>query len=200
VLSTVKRAPRSACSLSLGITLRFSRRRELTDGQAKRHVATSFARLCQALERKGHGYIGLTAYEKPMDGLLQGHALLHVRQDCLHVVKRWTDRFDERPPRLREQVESVALHARYAVNSELAYIPKQRQFNGPFERPGQPWQRSMPFAGTRVSFTKMARAIIEKAERQCPERGVCGGGTVGSLEEIDALADGLNGPVRRYSG
>ena len=31
-------------------------------------------------------------------------------------------------------------------------------------------------------------------------RRLRGGGTVGSLEEIDALADGLNGPVRRYSG
>jgi hypothetical protein len=35
----------------------------LTEGQAKRHVARSFARLGQALERKGHGYIGLTVYE-----------------------------------------------------------------------------------------------------------------------------------------
>ena len=42
----------------------------LTDGQAKRHVARSFARLGQALERKGHGYIGLTAYEKPVGGVL----------------------------------------------------------------------------------------------------------------------------------
>ena len=138
----------------------------LTDSQAKRHVARSFARLGQALERKGHGYIGLAAYEKPIDGLLHGHALLHVRRECLSVVKRWADRFDERPPRLREQVESVALHARPAVRSDLAYILKQRQFNGPYERPSLPYQRSAPFAGTRVSFTKMARAIIEEAERR----------------------------------
>ena len=31
----------------------------LTDGQAKRHIARSFARLGQALERRGHDYIGL---------------------------------------------------------------------------------------------------------------------------------------------
>jgi hypothetical protein len=138
----------------------------LTDGQAKRHVARSFARLGQALERKGHGYIGLNVYEKPFNGFLHGHALLHVRRDCLSIVKRWADRFDERPLRLREQVESVALHARPAVNSDLAYILKQRQFNGPCERPSQPWQRSESFAGTRVSFTKMARAIIEEADRR----------------------------------
>jgi hypothetical protein len=141
----------------------------LTDGQAKRHIARSFARLGQALERKGHGYIGLIVYEKPFDGLLHGHALLHVRRECLSVVKRWADRFDERPPRLREQVESVALHARYAVNSDLAYVLKQRQFNGPYERLSQPWQRGAPFAGTRVSFTKMAHAIIEEAERGRPK-------------------------------
>ena len=138
----------------------------LTDGQAKRHIALSFARLGQALKRKGHSYIGLATYEKPIDGLLHGHALLHVRRECLSVVKRWADRFDERPPGPREQVESVALHARPAVISDLAYILKQRQFNGPYERPGLPYQRSAPFAGTRVSFTKMARAIIEEAERQ----------------------------------
>jgi hypothetical protein len=138
----------------------------LTDGQAKRHVTRSFARLGQALERKGHGYIGLNVYEKPFNGLLHGHALLHVRRECLAAVKRWADRFDEHPARPYEQVESVALHARPAVRSDLAYILKQRQFNGPCERPSQPWQRSESFAGTRVSFTKMARAIIEKAERQ----------------------------------
>ena len=138
----------------------------LTDGQAKRHIARSFARLGQALERKGHGYIGLAAYEKPIDGLLHGHALLHVRRECLSVVRRSADRFDERPTGPREQVESVALHARPAIRSDLAYILKQRQFNGPYERPSLPYQRSAPFAGTRVSFTKMARAIIEEAERR----------------------------------
>ena len=141
----------------------------LTDGQAKRHVARSFARLGQALERKGHGYIGLTAYEKPVGAVLHGHALVHVRRECLSVVKRWADRFDERPAKRGEAVESVALHARPAVNSDLAYILKQRQFNGPYERPSLPYQRSSPFAGTRVSFTKMARVIIEEAERRRPK-------------------------------
>jgi hypothetical protein len=108
----------------------------LTDSQAKRHVAISFARLGQALEGKGHGYIGLTAYEKPVRGLLHGHALLHVRRECLPVVKRWADRFDERPVKPCESVESVRLHARPAVRSDLAYVLKERQFNGPFERPG----------------------------------------------------------------
>jgi hypothetical protein len=141
----------------------------LTDAQAKRHVARSFARLGQALERKGHGYIGLNVYEKPFTGLLHGHALLHVRLDCLSIVKRWADRFDERPTRLREQVESVALHARPAVRSDLDYILKQRRFNGRFERPSQFYERSASFRGTRVSFTKMARAIIAEAERRRPE-------------------------------
>jgi hypothetical protein len=141
----------------------------LTDGQAKRHVARSFARLGQALERDGHGYIGLNVYEKPFNGLLHGHALLHVRRECLSVVKRWADRFDKRPLKSCEPIESVALHARPAVRSDLAYILKQRLFNGPCERPGQFWERSAPFAGTRVSFTKMARAIIDEAERPRPE-------------------------------
>jgi hypothetical protein len=142
----------------------------LTDGQAKRHIARSFARLGQALERKGHGYIGLNGYEKPLGGLLHGHALLHVRRECLPVVKRWADRFDERPARPHDQVEGVALHARPAVRSDLAYVLKQHRFKGPFERPGEFWQRSAPFAGTRVSFTKMARAIIEETERRQSKR------------------------------
>jgi hypothetical protein len=140
----------------------------LTDSQAKRHIARSFARLGQALERNGHGYIGLNAYEKPVGGFLHGHALVHVRRECLPVVKRWADRFDERPAQPGEPVESVNLHARHAVSSDLAYVLKQRRFNGPYERPGLPYQPSAPFAGTRVSFTKMARVIIEKAERRRP--------------------------------
>jgi hypothetical protein len=138
----------------------------LTDGQAKRHIARSFARLGQALERKGHSYIGLVVYEKPVAGLLHGHALLHVRRECLPIVKRWADRFDERPVGLRSQVEGVALHARPAIRSDLAYILKQRRFNGPFERFGLPYERSEAFAGTRVSFTKVAHSIIRETERR----------------------------------
>jgi hypothetical protein len=138
----------------------------LTDGQAKRHIARSFARLGQALERKGHGYIGLAVYEKPVAGFLHGHALLHVRRECLPTVKRWAGRFDERAVGLRSQVEGVALHARPAIRSDLAYILKQRRFNGPFEQFGLPYERSEPFAGTRVSFTKMARSIIRETERR----------------------------------
>jgi hypothetical protein len=79
------------------------------------------------LERDGHGYIGLTVYEKPFNGILHGHALLHVRRECLSVVKRWADRFDDRPLKSCEPVESVALHARPAVQSDLEHILKQRQ-------------------------------------------------------------------------
>lgn len=138
----------------------------LTDSQAKKHIARSFARLGQALKRNGHGYIGLNAYEKPIAGFLHGHALLHVRRDCMAVVKRWADRFDEPRAKPCEPAESVNLHARPAVSSDLAYVLKQRRFNGPFERPGQPYEKSAPFAGTRVSFTKMARAIIQSTESQ----------------------------------
>jgi hypothetical protein len=143
--------------------------RGLPDSEAKRHVARSFARLGQALERKGHEYIGLIVYEKGVGGLLHGHALVYVRQACMWVVKRWADRFDDRPVKpLKpyEPIEGVNLHARPAVSSDLSYVLKQRQYNGPFERPGQFYQKRAPFAGTRVSFTKMARAIIEGAERR----------------------------------
>jgi hypothetical protein len=135
----------------------------LTDGQAKRHVARSFARLGQALERKGHDYIGLTTYEK-VRGFLHGHALVHVRQDCMWVVKRWADRFDERP--VYGPIESVNLHARRAESSDLGYVLKQRRFNGPYERPGNFYQKGEPIVGTRVSFTKMARVIIRSTESQ----------------------------------
>jgi len=133
------------------------------DGQAKRHIARSFARLGQALERKGHDYIGLTTYEK-IRGLLHGHALVHVRPDCLWIVERWADRFDDRP--VYGPIESVALHARPAVRSDLDYVLKQRRFNGRYERPGQFYEKGEPIVGTRVSFTKMARSIIEKAKHQ----------------------------------
>jgi hypothetical protein len=138
----------------------------LTDGRAKRHVALSFARLGQALERKGHDYIGLTTYEKRVGGLLHGHALVHVRRDCMWVVKRWADRFDEHPVKPYERIESVALHGRPAVHSDLGYVLKQRRFNGRYERPGNFYQKGEPIVGTRVSFTKMARVIIERTKQQ----------------------------------
>jgi hypothetical protein len=47
----------------------------------------------------------------------------------------------------------------------LAYILKPRQFKGHYELPNQPWQRASRSLEDAFSFTKMARAIIEKAER-----------------------------------
>jgi hypothetical protein len=69
--------------------------------------------------------------------LLHGHALVHVRRDCLPVVKRWRIGFDERRAKPREQAQSVNLHARPTIESDLGYALKQRQFNGPFEHQGQ---------------------------------------------------------------
>ena len=107
----------------------------MTDSGAKRHIARSFARLGQALERRGHAYVGLTVYEKPMGGFLHGHLLLSVGRKGLHVVKRWADRFDERRPTKPYETESVALHARPAVKSESGLHPEA----APVRRPLRTW-------------------------------------------------------------
>ncbi len=143
----------------------------MTDAEAKRHICRSFGRLGQALERTGHAHVGMTTYENPVGGRLHGHLLLHVLQDGLSVVKRWTQRWDDLPSNDRrtkpsEPVESVDLHARPAVWSDLQYALKEHQWAGPFEEARKFYQKANLIVGPRVSFTKTATAIIKKAAQR----------------------------------
>ena len=144
----------------------------MTDAKAKRHICRSFARLGQALERAGHAHIGMTTYENPVGGRLHGHLLLHVLPEGLPVVKRWAQRWDNLPSNDRrtkpsEPEESVDLHARPAVWSDLQYALKEHQWAGPDFEPARRWhEKANPIVGPRVSFTKTARAIIRNAERR----------------------------------
>lgn len=134
------------------------------DSESKRHVAKEFSRLCEMLGDKGHGYIGLTTYEK-INGYLHGHLLLHVQPEQMAVVKAWADRFDETPLRPHEIVEGVRRHARpYAGLSDIQYVLKQHRWCGEHEKKLGFYQKGEPFTGTRVSFTKEARTVIERTE------------------------------------
>ena len=138
----------------------------MTNAEAKRHICRSFSRLGQALERKGHVYVGLTVYEKPVGSRLHGHQLLYVRREGLPVVVRWADRFDDRPLEPGASIESVDLHARRAVPSDLFYVLKEHQWAGPsYRKYRRFYQKAEPIAGPRVSFTKTAKAIIRAAEQ-----------------------------------
>lgn len=142
------------------------------DGTAKRHIDLQFARLGQALERRGHAFIGFKAFEKK-NGRLHGHMPLHVARECLHVVERWADRFDRKPKRACEILEGVNKHARLADHDNaMLYALKQHQFAGPFEPRRKFYEKGEPFRGRRAAFTPTADAIIQAAEQPPVQQAV----------------------------
>ena len=67
---------------------------------------------------------------------------------------------------ISEPVESVDLHARPAVPSDVPYALKEHQWAGPYDKPFRKfYEQGKPIPGPRVSFTKTAKAIIRNAER-----------------------------------
>jgi len=138
----------------------------MLDAEAKRYVGLQFAHLGQALERKGHDFIGLRVFEKK-GGLLHGHMPLHVRREQMGVVKSWAQRFDDKRLERHERGPSVERHARPFVPSDIKYVLKQHRPCGPDYEPSLKfYQKGEPFAGVRLSFTKGARAIIELVEAE----------------------------------
>jgi hypothetical protein len=139
-----------------------------SDAKSKRHVTLMFARLGQKMERAGYLCVGLVTFEKH-NGLLHGHMSVHAPGNGRAVVRAWADRYDDEPVQPYEYIEGVGKHARPFVPSDIDYQTKQHHFCGPFERRANRfWQEGEPFAGTRVAWTKGARAITERAEaRHC---------------------------------
>ena len=136
----------------------------MSDAEAKRYVGLQFARLGQALERKGHSYVGFISFEKK-GGLLHGHMPLHARREQMPVVKSWAHRFDPIWPEPHERGASVERHARPYASSDIKYALKQHKPCGPgYEPLLKFYQKGEPFRGRRVSWTKKALAIIRQAE------------------------------------
>ena len=135
-----------------------------SDAKAKRYIEVRLAHLGQALERRGHAYIGMKAYEK-IGGWLHAHMLLHVTREGLPAVVRWADRFDERRKERYEIVEGVEKHARRADADALDYALKQRRWIGPYEggKGRKFYQKGEAFRGRRVVFTPAAQALIQQA-------------------------------------
>lgn len=129
---------------------------DLSDSEAKKEIGLKFARLGQALERKGHSYIGIICYEKSPDGLMHGHALLHVRRGQRKVVARWADIFGDKG----REGPDVPIHARPAVASDIDYILKQHRWSGPHEKRKRFYEKGQPFRGQRISYTAATKNIL----------------------------------------
>lgn len=137
-----------------------------SDAKSKRHVGLMFARLGQNLERAGYLCVGLVTFEKH-NGFMHGHLSLHAPGDGRAVVRAWADRYDDEPTQPHELVEGVEKHARPFVTSDIDYQTKQHHFCGKYEPlVSKFWQEGERFTGTRVAWTKGAKAIIKRAEER----------------------------------
>lgn len=178
-----------------------------SDGEAKQLLARSMAHLGQNLERRGQPCVALKVFEKPSGGLLHVHALISVMPENRDVIERWADRVDwTKPKKSGEDATGVDRHARPAVPSDVEYILKEHQFAGPFEKPGSFWEKSEAIAGTRVSWTKTARAVIKRAERPverlatAPRLAVVASAQQLSLFQDDARASRPVARLRDFGG
>ena len=139
---------------------------DLSDAEGKRWIALRHARIGQALERNGHAFIGLKAFEKRPGARLHAHALYHVTRSCMGVIENAVDLFERNPK--RGQKGDVPIHGRHATPEDVGYVLKQRRWAGPnIERSRLRWlpyQQGDTIVGTRVSFTKAAKVAISRAE------------------------------------
>ena len=145
----------------------------IDEGEAKKTIERKFSRLGEMCERAGHPYVALKVYEKKRGGLLHGHALIYVSRQQFYLVERWADFFEtdlKRSRTVKNEEPNVDIHARRAVDSDGFYILKQHKFAGPGGKEkqlrGPWWEPSEPIKGQRVSWTKTARAILNKAPVQ----------------------------------
>lgn len=160
---------RQGCALNVMVTYR--PREGLSDAQAKRWVDLRHGRIGQALKRRDHAFIGLKVFEKRPGGRLHAHGLYHVAKRCLDVIKRAVDVFEPRPRRGHKG--DAPMHARPANANALDYVLKQRRWAGPDIEGHRPrrlrYQRGAAIVGTRLSFTKDAKAKIWPTSKAAAE-------------------------------
>ena len=82
------------------------------DALRKRYCSRKIAHIGQALKRRGQAHIGVTTFEKELNGELHAHHLVHIAAKNIDVVERWAD--------------GLIIHARKAVPSDPGYITKHR--------------------------------------------------------------------------
>jgi hypothetical protein len=126
----------------------------VSDAQGKRIISRSIAHLGQKLKRNDQEHVGATVYEKSPH--LHAHHLVHVRPKNLDLVMDW------------REGEQGDVHVRKADWFAPIYATKQRRWMGPEiedkigTRQGRrPWEKGVPIAGPRLTFTKEAKAIME---------------------------------------
>jgi hypothetical protein len=130
-----------------------------TDQERKRDLSRKIAHLGQAIKGRGRTprqthFVGVTAYEKKLSGVLHAHMLVHVED--LAFAEEWAD--------------GDTINVKRAKPCHLNYITKQRRPLSPdFEATcGHSRQRSEKIIGARLSYSADAKALI--AAQRSPEQ------------------------------
>ena len=118
------------------------------DAERKRYCSRKIAHLGQALKRRGQPHIGVTTFEKELQGELHAHHLLHVRPQNFDVLARIAD--------------GISIHFRTAAMTDPAYITKHRLPGSPeFEAyAGHKRRRGAKITGQRVHYTQAAKTLL----------------------------------------
>jgi hypothetical protein len=163
---------RQRCPLHIMVTYRPPE--GLSDAEAKRWINLRHGRIGQALNRRGHAFIGLKVFEKQPGDHLHAHGLYHVAKRCTYVIERAVDVFERRAR--RGQKGDAPVHARPSNADGVDYVLKQRRWAGPDIEARRPrrlrYQRGAAIVGVRLSFTKDAKAIIWPTPRTVAEPAV----------------------------
>jgi hypothetical protein len=143
----------------------------LSAAEAKRWINLRHGRVGQALNRRGHAFIGLKVFEKQPGDPLHAHGLYHVTKRCVAVIEKAVDMFERRAR--RGQKGDAPMHACPANANALDYVLKQRRWAGPdiegARHRHRRYQRGAPIVGVRLSFTKEAKALIWPLPRTVAE-------------------------------
>jgi hypothetical protein len=107
----------------------------------------------------GDPHVGITVYEKATAGCLHAHHLVYSRRALDDVLNRIADVYVRSTDRTQHD---AMIHARPAVQSDVAYITKQRLPLPPdFERRvSHRRQRGEAIRGVRISLTRSAKNVL----------------------------------------
>jgi hypothetical protein len=139
--------------LNIFVTVRAPK--DTPDTEGKRIISRRIGHLGEKLKRNGQEHIGVTVYEK--GPYLHAHHLAYVAPKNLKLVLGMN------------QGEDGDVHVRQADWFAPVYATKQRKWMGPeiedkiaTQQGRRPWEKGIHIAGTRLSFTKEAKAIVAR--------------------------------------
>lgn len=129
------------------------------DAGRKRFCSRKIAHLGQALRRRGQKHVGVTTFEKEVNGKLHAHHLVHILPRNMDILQRMAD--------------GEIIHFRKSVPTDPAYITKHRLPGSPeFEAyVGHKRRKGAPIRGQRSHYTRAAKDLLKASHQKGQKNG-----------------------------